>query len=72
MTLDPIDPGSDAGLDDVAHQAAGAEAGGGDEEHLAKQRLDSVRLEQPTSGYMRAVLIGPDGDPVEEHLLFPV
>ena len=41
--------------------------------HLsAGRRLDTVRVEQLREAVARAVLVGPDGDPVEEHLLLPV
>ena len=38
----------------------------------AENRLGPIRLENLRDAYMRAVLIGPDGDAVDEVLLFPV
>jgi hypothetical protein len=67
MPADPIDPGAMAlatiGLTSaqVKSLSEAVEGHGG-----------SIRIEKLRDGYARVVLIGPEGDPVDERLLFPL
>ena len=57
----------------LAHDAAGHQSSGVVEDDLSpRRRLDHVRLELLRDAYPRVVLVGLDGDPVHEALLFPV
>jgi hypothetical protein len=66
MTADPIDPGAmpittvaltNRQLDALIDAVAG--------------HTGAVRIEKLRDAYVRVVLIGPDGEPVDERLLFP-
>lgn len=72
MPLDPIDPGAMPLATMTMTKAQVHKLAEVVEDYLAEHRLDSVRLEKLPDAYMRAVLIGPEGDPVDEVLLFPV
>ena len=73
MALDPTNPGAMRLNTMSLTKAQVRTLGQFVSDHLADdKRLDSVRLEELRDAYVRAVLIGPDGDPVDERTLFPV
>lgn len=72
MPLDPIDPGAMPRSTFRLTRNQALRISGAVEEYMRSNRLDSVRLEELSEAYVRIVFIGPDGDPADEHLLFPV
>jgi hypothetical protein len=67
VTLDPIDPGAmpiSAVVLTTAQTLKLAE--------IAERHRGPIRVEKLPDAYVRAVLIGRDGEPVSELLLFPV
>jgi hypothetical protein len=67
MPADPLDPGA-MPLAEVRLTSAQVKA----LIAAVETHPGSVRIEQLSDGYTRAVLIGPDGDAVSEQTLFPV
>jgi hypothetical protein len=72
VPLDPIDPGA---MPEAAVALTKAQARALAElvrRWEAEERLGAVRLETLRDAHARVILIGPDGDPVDEKLLLPV
>lgn len=67
MMADPIDPGAmplaAVGLTSAQVKRLIA---------AVETHTGSIRLEKLSDAYARVVLIGPEGDALSEHLLFPV
>lgn len=72
MSLDPINPGAMPLASMSMTKAQARKLAEIVERYDGENRLGPIRLETLPDAYMRAVLIGPDGDPVDEVLLFPV
>jgi hypothetical protein len=67
MPADPIDPGA---MPLATVSLAGAQVRALIE--AVEAHGGSIRIEQLRDAYARVVLIGPEGEPVAERLLFPV
>jgi hypothetical protein len=67
MPADPIDPGAmpTATISLTAAQSTTLA-------EIASEHRGPIRIEALPEAYVRAVLIGPEGEPVSEQLLFPV